>query len=561
MTSWLLFFVFVVLGITLVCLPGFLVLRGFRFDWQDCVSFAPSLSIFFYCVAGICLSFFGVFATWLTMLAFTALEVGLLLIIGRLVACEPAFTQVATVNNKQTWLYMAAYLIFGFAITTFVFAKALDGPYSFCSSSDYSYHLSLVRSFIDSGSFSTLHCGLYPETIRSAGFYPAAWHVFSALLASLSGSVSMAGNIANFVVMAFILPMGCFALLGRIFSNNAIALSFGSFLCLSFVGYPWIFLVWGQLSSNLMSFALVPSFVALFWDLLEDKSLREFVVNLLALLSCAAAITFAQTNGLFTAGVFCIPLIFRFTSLKFNAMKKASLQARILVYIGAAAAIAAVWLFAYKAPFMQGVVGVNRSYDLNFIRAVKNVLKLQFGSLSGSQLLLGVVVLLGLIAAVRSSKYRALALLYLGVVFIYVINDACVGDFQHLISGFWYNDYYRTGAMVALAAIPLACLGLNSLVDLFGLLFIKLKKPSVALIALAFVAGNFLPSLGFLELPTSEGMSKVEANMSNLYSMDYQEGVTAEEWSFIEEAHKIVGNSVVLNISVDGSGFCTLTTV
>lgn len=554
MTAWLLFFSFAFLGIVFSCLPGFLVFRSFRFSSQDSLALAPALSVFLYCVSGICLNILGIFATWVSMLIATGVVVGALIVAGCiLMRAHSNELSVAVVGHS--WSYLFIYLVAGIVITTFVFVRALDGPYSFCTSSDYSYHISLVRSFIDSGSYSTLHCSLYPEVIQSAGFYPAAWHVFSAILASLIGSVTMAGNITNFVVMAFVLPMGCYALLSRIFKKDSIALLCGSFLCLCFVGYPWILLIWGQLSSNLMSFALVPAFVALFWRLLESKSSCLSIVNLFTLLLCAGSITFAQTNGLFTAGVFCIPLIFRFASSKLRANKKLGLLLRISIYVGIAFVIVAAWVLAYKAPFLQGVVGVNRSYDLSFLQAIKNVLKLQFGSLSGSQLLLGAIVLVGLFVAITHSTYRPLALLYIGVAFIYIINDACVGEFQHFISGFWYNDYYRTGAMVALAAVPLACLALNALTDLFDNLFPKLKKPFVFVLAVACLLGNFLPLPSVFGLQLSEGMEALEASAANLYSMDFPEGITAEEWPFIAEVQEIVGDSLVLNISVDGSGF------
>ena len=40
------------------------------------------------------------------------------------------------------------------------------------------------------------------------------------------------------------------------------------------------------------------------------------------------------------------------------------------------------------------------------------------------------------------------------------------GVVKQVLSGFWYTDYYRTGAMTALFAIPLASLGFVQLVDI-----------------------------------------------------------------------------------------------
>ena len=47
--------------------------------------------------------------------------------------------------------------------------------------------------------------------------------------------------------------------------------------------------------------------------------------------------------------------------------------------------------------------------------------------------------------------------------FICVVSD---GTLRSLIDGFWYNDAYRIAALVALAGIPLASMGLCAICDL-----------------------------------------------------------------------------------------------
>lgn len=558
MAVWLTFFCFAFLGIGLVLVPGFLVLLSIGFSKQDSLMLSPAISLFLYCAAGIVLSSVGVFASWASVLAVVAAEtvvlVGLVrFVLGRSRAPRDLKEQPIT---PHMWAYVALYLIAGLGISVFVFAKSLDGPYSFCTSSDYSFHISLVRSFLDSGSFSVLHCDLYPDSIREASFYPAAWHVFSAVLASLTGSVTMAGNITNFIVLAFIFPMSCLALFSRLFKDNFGALVSGSVLCLSFVGFPWILLIWGQLSSNLMSFALVPSFVVLFWDLLLSASGREACMKFIALLMGASSLVFAQTNGLFTAGIFCIPLIFVFANSKLDQKKSASRLLKVLVNAGIALCLVAIWALAFKAPFLQSVVGVNRSFDMSLVQALKNVLAPSFGSLQEPQPLLGVFVLIGLVAAMMKKGQRPLGFLYIGVAAIYVINDAFTGEFQHFFSGFWYNDYYRTGAMVVLVAIPLACLGVQAIVNLVGSVFSRGgQRVAAAVLSCALLLLNFVPLGSAFGFDPSKAVTSEKESLSQLYSMDYSEGMTAEEWSFVEEAQGIVGDSLVLNISVDGSGF------
>ena len=68
------------------------------------------------------------------------------------------------------------------------------------------------------------------------------------------------------------------------------------------------------------------------------------------------------------------------------------------------------------------------------------------------------LVLIGLVRTCKDRRYLwlGIALLAFAIWFIGVTTE---GTVKHLLAGFWYTDYYRTGAMAALFAIPLAAMG------------------------------------------------------------------------------------------------------
>ena len=70
-------------------------------------------------------------------------------------------------------------------------------------------------------------------------------------MASLVGNqVTLATNAMILVVCVFVLPVGLLFLLRQLFPDNKLALYAGSLFSVAFCGYPWGFVVFGQLLSN-----------------------------------------------------------------------------------------------------------------------------------------------------------------------------------------------------------------------------------------------------------------------------------------------------------------------
>ena len=183
---------------------------------------------------------------------------------------------------------------------------------------------------LDSGRYSILHASEYPDLMNAGEgkFYPAAWHIITAVASGLSNTnIIVAHNAINFIICAFVYPLSTWLFLSSVFKNEKGLVFAGGITCSLFSYFPWAFLIVGQFDSNLLSNALLPGFLFAFYQLitsicLSNKgSIEKSKTNTLSSAPSAIIILFisfialvgSQTNAVFSAGVICIPLIIQFS--------------------------------------------------------------------------------------------------------------------------------------------------------------------------------------------------------------------------------------------------------
>ena len=135
--------------------------------------------------------------------------------------------------------------------------------------------LAIVRGFLDTGTFSTLHASSLP---RSGRHQPRsillAWHVVTAVVASFFGdAVTLAANASIIALMAVVFPRHVCLLFLKLFGEGKRVVWAGSLFVVAFCGFPW-----GSrrtpAASNMVSFMLIPlAFVALLSGAIEAKGL------------------------------------------------------------------------------------------------------------------------------------------------------------------------------------------------------------------------------------------------------------------------------------------------
>ena len=468
---WLMLALAVVVCVAVLYVPGYLFARSLFVSRFASVAIAPMISIFFLAVLGIVLFEVGVTCSGPVLLAI-AVAIGAIALlvskgIARAKAPNASRELIAIDDVKGAWKAAALYVAVAFAVVFVVFLLAIDGPESFSRNDDTTVHLAIVRGFLDTGTFSTLHASSYLDQGVTSSFYPSAWHVVTAVVASFFGNaVTLAANASIIALTAVVFPLGMCLLFLKLFGEGKRVVWAGSLFVVAFCGFPWGFVVYGQLLSNMVSFMLIPlAFVALV-GAIEAKGLSGKVRLAFLVAAGLVSIALSQPNGAFTFGIwavlYCMGRIL--VPPCDDAPRIASKR------IAAAAALFAVacagWVVLYFAPFLQNVVQYTWKATLSPLEAIGGGLLFMFTTREGVQPFLSVAVLAGVIYTCRNRRYLWMTVAYAFAFVVYVIDVSTDGVVKQVLSGFWYTDYYRTGAMTALFAIPLASLGFVQLVDI-----------------------------------------------------------------------------------------------
>ena len=568
---------------TLLCacvlyVPGFLFARALRMRRFDAVAVAPLFSVALLVAEGIVAHKAGVVMPAYA-LPLVALGICLAcLVVSRVVArpaaprgahvwhspeAESVSTRCCQGAGKQVLLYVGVALF----VTVIVFLTAIDGPDSFSRSDDTAFHIAVIRGFLDSGSYSILNCSSFLDHGIAGGYYPGAWYVVAAVVASVFGdSVSLANNATIVVTMVLVFPLVMLFFFRQFFPGNTRLAYAGALVTPAFCGFPWGFLVFGQLFGNLLSWIFVMValvFLARAIDARGAGSRARWVVCLVIALPVIAA---AQPNGVFTFGIIAVAYTAWRIFFEPNAEHATFSRARILGVIGLVVAACVVWVGFYFAPPLQAVVEYETPATLSLAEGIASGLTFMFSTHGGIQPFLSVVVLLGIIRTCRKGhrRYLWMTAAFACAMLIYFVDVGTDWPIKHLLAGFWYSDYRRTGAMAALFAIPLAAMGLLWLIDACLALARRLRGGNklgtvgVRVVASAVVVVMLVCQFAPLHVYFSEkrdirmGLMTVRNQLTTNYS--WQIGFTAEEDAFVQKVKDIVPEgALVVNLPNDGS--------
>lgn len=566
---WLTLIFAILLCLVVLYVPGYMVARAFSIGKFASVAIAPLFSVFVVTVLGIALYELSFVCTgvFLFALALALCLIVLLIAKGtaRIFGSEETRELLAVEDPKSAWKTAALYLAASVAMVCVVYLLAIDGPDSFSRNDDTTVHLSVVRAYLDTGTFSTLHASSFLDQGGSGSFYPAAWHVVVSIVASFFGdAVTIAMNAAIIAFTAFVFPLAMCLLAHIIFNGNRQAVLAGALFVLAFCGFPWGFLVFGQLLPNMIAFMFVPLTLILLMGAIDAPRTSGTVKLSLAVAVGLAVIALCQPNAAFTFGIwavlYCLSRIFYLP----HAEKPRITPKSIAAAAGLLVAACGVWAAMYLAPFMQSVVQYTWPATLSPIEAIVSGPLFMFTVREGVQPFLSIVVLAGILHTFRNRRHLWLSVAYVFALALYIISVSTDGMLKQVLSGFWYTDYYRTGAMTALFAIPLAALGFAQLLKIMQSWFQRTMgsqagrqtalRLSLGILLVLFVVCQFAP----VHVRFSEkrdiylGLVNIQNELSARYS--WNNGLTDEEDAFVRKAMEVIPEgALVINVPSDGS--------
>ncbi len=477
-------------------------------------------------------------------------------------------------RDLAPWIIAALYGACGLVVTWRVLFAPMAGAYDLIQGYDGVYHVNLVHAMAASGDLSSVSQGIY----RAAGegtvlqgapsFYPAAWHVVATLAMELVGTdVVAATNGSILFVCGLVLPLSTLVFFERLYGRRPRLLAMGCLVPVMFAAFPVSCVVGGTWYPVVLSMALLPAAVAVAMAFVDDLTGAETATDGtpradsrflagrgtgLGTLSVLLAIVFvtlalSQTSAVFALGVFGV------SYACFSLFQAARRREAAVV----AACAVVLWAVCYKLPFLQSLVHYQWDAFASPEQAMANLLLLSPSAADVAQPLLGAAVALGLVVCLAERRFRWLVAPYAIFAAGYVATASSEGLLKHLLSGFWYTEPLRMGALVVVASMAVVPVFLDrawsvlvgrrefgrvarwaSSLALAGLFSAMVLAPAVAV----YGAGDHVGAFGYWEDRVAR------ATVQNLDRV-----LPADERAFAARVKAEVGDAVVLNVPDDGS--------
>ena len=569
---WLGFVAAILVVALILYMPGFFLLRTFGQSSINAFVFAPPLVLALYATIEIILSSLGIRGSWRTIflpvLAIAAVAFLLSLLLKRKREERTSCSLSYLSNTHAYWGMLALYVAVGAIVTSVIFCLHMHGPNSYTQLYDNAWHMGIVQKFLISGDFSTVKAGDIVATSGST-FYPTGWHSLVALAASLTGeAVPICINASIAVILSLIYPISMFALMSRVSENNRNFIIAGAITVPMFAAFPWRFLTFGPLYSNLLSFSVAPLVIILALNMVEAKrTLKERLFMILVFVWSIVGVAATQPNAVFTIGLLVVPYLFLQIPayLTYFKVTKNRKVVGSIVGVVLAAAIAGFWAMLYDAKFMQRTVTWQWP---SFEGKTQSLIDVAFVGFHDAepQILLGILIFVGAVYTIFHRRMLWMTCAYLIMCVFYAISSSTEGFLKNVLTGFWYHDQYRLGASAVFYGAVLAGIGLWNVLaavaevvpeTLIGVKNAKNQRLLSMICILLIVVVNFFPSFhlsGKGNYVTPFGA--ITRDISYWNSPDQPKSYSAAESAFVAKVKKIVPEGeVVLNQPYDGSAY------
>lgn len=496
---WRQFALAVVVVLVLCYVPGYLFSRALGTKRMTSLVVAPLISV---CLIG----FSGIAIYPLGLRGVTPLlgGVGLFILIAAGLAyliqkIRPTQENQSHANLAEKESLNGVFLLVTAVISTaiffVIFHKAIRNPSWFLQSADNYAHLAYITRSVQSGIYSMLHAAFYtgarPEfqtPFFDEGFYPTLFHSFAAVTAAITGlNEVLTENVVWFVFVAVIYPVGVCALLQTIGKKNLVASVLTSFVVFAQLSFPLRMVTVHAVFPNVAGFCLVPTVVAVFILSFNEKtsckevctsthSVQKFSVNVHTLCLCfmgIIALALVHPSADFLWAIFVLPFVLcnllpsfvQYLSKKFELTKPKRIILLICLECVILGFAIGMWNIVLNSSFMAPTVNFLWEIYVDPIKSIITVLN--FGLLMNMpQILFAVAFWIGFVSCILNKNYRWLTLAFLMTAVIYVASLSDVLPIKRFFSGFWYTDPERTAAMVAIAAVPVAIIGMETAITL-----------------------------------------------------------------------------------------------
>lgn len=454
--AWLVSVPAFIVAALLLTVPGLIVVLvgwGPRHAWL--LSFlSPAVSTAIVGVAAVASPMLGLGWSLLPVALVTAVAVVVAFFVGR----RNKNAMAADAGRSLRLVAFAAFVVAAGGIAA-QFVLAFGHPDNIAQRFDNVAHLNTVQFALQTSNASPFHVGATSDI----PFYPSAWHAITALVAQLAGaSVPAAVNATNIVIAAVVWTASAMAMVSAIFPGRAAALVAAAALSTGFGAFPALFFNWGVLYPNVLGYAVVPAALAAVALVCRSKLGAELARNVLLVLVTFVACGLAHPNAALAAYVFGA-----LSAIGALAVRALTIRTRTawlhagLVGSAILVVFVVVWSLARTGAAHSGWLPWQSE-----AQAVGEALLLSPRGFTPTVIVVG-VTWVGLVAAIVRPSRILVILPFVGATVLFVLASGFRVDhwLRLWLTNPWYSDSNRLAALLPIAAIPVATLGVLTIVD------------------------------------------------------------------------------------------------
>ncbi|WP_341945778.1 DUF6541 family protein [Microbacterium sp. LWH11-1.2] len=549
-TDWLAHTGLFALALAVVFLPGLLLGLALRLRGLVLWAAAPGISVGLLAVLAIVYSFLGIrwghLSVGVGVVVIGALLYALSLLVGRGRGSTGGRLSLPRPRSRVPNLLLFAGLVVGGALNAARLMTYVGLPGALSQTNDAVFHLNVLRWISETGTASSLDVS---GLIGGTTFYPAAWHAVTSLVALDVAQIPVAANMVSLVIAAVMWPLAI-ALFARVVSNgNRAVTALAAALSAGLLAFPQLMFEWGVLYPYALSLAVIPAAAALTIDVVRiwmgaapgEKARRAIGIAVAAVLAVAAT-TLSQPSSVLVWGVLVMLWLTGTVLRRYRTADRVFRRRSLVVLLGGWAAVVAVWLaLAYLAGHVlwrsyRGIPGALVDVILNS----HSLLPPAWG--------MSALLIVGLVIAVRAPRLRWLVVAWAGISLLYVISVATdLPVVKRVLTGPWYGDSFRLAAVVPLIVVPLAAVGLATVIrvvarrwsDVSVLARTPLTVISMAVIAVVGVIGVIIAPVVLLRVAA-------ETDEQSRYAMDADSYLSTDEYALLRELPDLIPEDAVI---------------
>lgn len=493
---------------------------------------------------------------WVLALWFT----GLALRLGLQASRRPR-VPLTRPDPLRTLLVAAGSVLTGAVVVLAACLPSIGTPGELVDSTDVVAHLNRIRSFLDSGSLSS---------VGSPATYPSGFHDLAAsTMQVLPGlDIIAAANLTALAGAAVFFPLGCVVLARTVLGPGVVVLVGAGLASAAVTSFPYLLMGWGVLWPNLLATALLPGILGPALRVagvvggsgLDDTSGLDTGTRSrigLGVLVAVPGFTLVHPNGLVSLAMVVVlglltTRVVRATRTGGRRRRRALLEGGLLL----AGSAVVLLVLPRVSQQVADTMGYRPNTTTSVLPALREVGLLSLES-SGPQLGLPLLALVGAVVCWRRPDLRWVLVVESVCLLLYVLAAGPRTEVGDLLTGYWYNDKYR---LAALAAVPFVLLLVAAVVGIRTLAGWAVKRfaPPRAEDGRILVATTGVAALVVL-VAASGGLSRSvsSALISHFYHPPNAEAVLltpAQDADLATLAALIPATVITADVPANGSG-------